>query len=78
MTPLRLLLVICFFLVASVPWFYVGASSVSDEGLPNWALHGFVSMFLFAIFIAYALKKYWALMAGDEDNPQIEKENNDG
>ena len=66
----------CFFLLASVPWFYAGGSSDSDEGLPNWALHGFVCMFIFAIFIAYALNKYWAMMAGDEDNPPIE--NNDG
>ncbi len=72
MTPLRLLLVMGFFLLASVPWFYIGGSSASDEGLPDWALHTFLVTVLFALFIVYALRKYWESMAEDRDNPQLD------
>ncbi len=71
MTPIRLFCIICAFLLASVPWFYGLGSSSSrgDEGLPDWALHSFEVMLLFAAFIVYALWKYWSAMAGEDENP---------
>lgn len=66
MTPFRLLSIIVCFLLASVPWFYGGGSGLNDEGLPDWALHSFVVMILFSIFLVYALHKYWDSMADVE------------
>jgi len=72
MTPLRLFCIFICFLLASVPWFYVGGSASTDQGLPDWALHAFVVMLLFAVFNIYALRNYWASMVGDEDDSQTE------
>ena len=67
MKLLKLFFIPLLILIASVPWFFTGASDRVILGFPAWGFYSIVFSVIYAVVIAVFLKRYWSLSAEDID-----------
>lgn len=70
MTRAKLYFVLTFFLVATVPWFFIKSQSTQIYGFPPWAFYSFCMTILYAVIVAFCLRRYWSVSAKDDDDAE--------
>jgi hypothetical protein len=66
-------LLIFLLLVLSVPWWWIGADTSEEAGLPPWAVYAIVANVVFAISVAWMLKRFWHRFEERDTPPPEEK-----
>ena len=70
MTRTRLYLLLTFFLAATVPWFFTKSHATQIYGFPPWAFYSFCATILYAVIVAFCLRRYWSVSVKDDDDPE--------
>ena len=68
MTRPKLYFVLTFFLVMTVPWFFIESHPMQIFGFPPWAFYSFCMTILYAVIVAFCLRRYWSVSAEDDDD----------
>jgi hypothetical protein len=68
MTKIRVAFFVFALLAFTVPWWWIGSETDQDSGLAAWIVYTFVMNVVFAVTVAWLLKRHWAAFAEDDDS----------
>jgi hypothetical protein len=68
MTKIRVAFIVFALLAFTVPWWWIGSETDQDSGLAAWIVYAFVMNVVFAVTVAWLLKRHWATFAEDDDS----------